>query len=282
MSEIRVYKGDPVTAMLRSWGRDIRDIFRNPLAFLGGLGGMSLSSVVLFLVFGLTSSNANAEDDEDAYEIEFTPGALVKLGQKIEEKELPEKIIVQETREEEEVVAETVTTDEEAKPEEEPPKEPDEKPKKTDKPPPKEKKDKKLPTSDTPTSSNTPFPKDLPTVKQDIGDPFGDPGGWSDLAKDGDPWATAVMKALNNMPVGTFAAKAKAGDFKFQLTICKNGKVDRVARKGGSLPPDVQKSIEFELLRLNLPKPPAKIANQMKSNCAKIQYTFVWSASGVK
>ena len=147
-----------------------------------------------------------AETEEDEYEIEFEPGALVKLGVEIEEKELPEKIITQETRQEEETVQETVTEEEEAKPKVEPP-EPDEKPKKKPKKPPVEKKDKKLPTSKMPTKKNTPY-DDLPTVDYQKGDPFGDPGGWSDLAKDGDPWATAVMKALNNMPVGSYAAKA--------------------------------------------------------------------------
>jgi hypothetical protein len=279
MSQIRFYKGDPVTALFRAFGRDIGDIFRNPLAFLGGLGGMTATCLLLYLGFAVFAGDANAED-EDELLIDFTPGTLVKLGEKIEDKELPEKIIVQETREEEETVKETVTEDEEAKAREEPP-EPDDKEKKPDKPPPKIKKDKKLPTSKLPTKKNTPF-NDLPTVDVNKGDPFGDPRGWDDLKKDGDPWATSVMAALNNMPVGTFAAKAKTGDFQFQLTICKDGSVKRINRKGGSLPPDVQTAIELELERLKLPKPPSKVAAKMGSSCAKINYTFRWSASGVK
>lgn len=221
-----------------------------------------------------------AETDEDEYEIEFEPGTLVKLGQEIEEKELPEKIITQETREEEETVQETVTEEEDAKPKEEPP-EPEEEPKKTDKPPPKEKKDKKLPTSKMPTKKNTPY-DDLPTVDYQKGDPFGDPGGWSDLKKDGDPWATAVMKALNNMEVGAYAAKSDGGVFKFQLSLCKDGSIERVNKKGGSAPPDLQNAVLLALERLKLPKPPPDVAKQMKSNCAKIRYTFVWSAGNVK
>lgn len=219
--------------------------------------------------------------EEDEFEIDFEPGALVKLGAEIEEKELPEKIIIQETRAEEEVVAETVTEDEEAKPVEEPPPEPDKKPKKTDKPPPKEKKDKKLPTSKLPTTSNTPY-KDLPTVKVPKGDPFGDPGGWADLAKDGDPWATAVMKALNNMPVGSFGAKIGRGTMKFQLTLCKDGKIKNVNKKGGSLAGPDQSKVITALNQLKLPKPPAKVAKKMKKSCAKIKYTFVWSSGKVK
>jgi hypothetical protein len=217
--------------------------------------------------------------DEDEFEIEFEPGALVKLGEEIEEKEIPEKIIIQETRAPEETVAETITEDEKAEPkveEKEPDPEPKEKPDK-----PYEKKDKKLPVNKIPTEKNTPY-DDLPTVKIPKGDPFGDPQGWSDIKKDGDPWATAVMKALNNMPVGAYAAKGKKGVFKFQLTICKDGTIKNVANKGGSLPPDGQHGVILALNQLKIPKPPPKIAKQMKSNCAKIKYTFAWSAGGVK
>ncbi|MCA9705766.1 MAG: hypothetical protein KDK70_07955, partial [Myxococcales bacterium] len=205
---IRVSTGNPISAVFGSFIRDIVDLLRNPLAFAGGLGGMVLSSVLLFFGFTVFANAEGSENDEDEFLIDFEPGALVKLGVEMEEPEIPEKIIVQETRAEEDTVNETVTEEEDAKPTEAPPPEPDEKPKKTDKPPPQEKKDKKLPTSKLPTTSNTPFKKDLPTVTQQRGDPFGDPGGWSDLKKDGDPWATSVMKALNNMKVGAFAAKA--------------------------------------------------------------------------
>jgi hypothetical protein len=260
---------------------DFREVLRNPSALLGGLVGMVVVSVLLSLLAIFVANDAKAGEEEDAFQIDFEPGALVKLGAEIEEKELPEKIIVAETRPEEDTVVETVTEEEQAKPKQEPPPEPDEKPKKTDKPPPQEKKDKKLPTSKLPTQKNTPY-NDLPTVQVPKGDPFGDPGGWSDLAKDGDPWATAVMKALNNMPVGTYAAQAKGGDFKFQLTLCKDGTVKQVAKKGGSLPADLQNSVRLELERLKLPRPPPKVAGQMKGSCAKIKYTFVWSARGVK
>nr|MCH9679826.1 hypothetical protein [Deltaproteobacteria bacterium] len=161
-----VSTGNPISAIFGQFGRDIADLFRNPLAFIGGVGGMLLTSVLLFFGFVVL---ANAEDDgadEDEFLIDFEPGALVKLGQEIDEKELPEKIIVQDTRAEEDTVNETVTEDEKAEPVVEPKPEPDEKPKKTDKPPPKEKKDKKLKTSKLPTTSNTPYKKDLPTVKQ--------------------------------------------------------------------------------------------------------------------
>lgn len=237
------------------------------------------------LTFNLAVTEAcpDETEDEDEFEIDFEPGALVKLGVEIEEKEIPEKIIVQETRvEEEEVPEEAVTEDEEAKPIEEKPEKEKPKDKPKEKPDKKyEKKDSKLPTNKIPTKKNTPY-DDLPTTNVQKGDPFGDPGGWADLAKDGDPWATAVMKALNNMPVGAFGAKMGKGTSKFQITLCKDGKVKKVQKKGGSLDAADQARVANAVRSLNLPKPPAKVASKMKGSCAKIKYTFVWSSGRVK
>ena len=215
--------------------------------------------------------------EEDEFEIDFEPGALVKLGEEIEE---PEKVVVQDTRVEEETVAETVTEEEEAEPKVEE-KEPEPDPKPKPKKPPPEKQDKKLPVNKIPTKKNTPY-NDLPTVKTPKGDPFGDRDGWADMKKDGDPWATAVMKALNNMPVGAYAAKGKKGNFKFQLKICKDGTIDKVTKRGGSLPPDAQHHVVLALNQLKIPKPPSKVARKMKSRCAKIKYVFNWSSRGVR
>ena len=278
MSEIRVNKGNVFTAPFASIGRDIAELFRNPLAMLGGFGGMVAVIVLLFVGLTMFAGEASAQD-EDLWEIEFDPGTLVKIGEVIEEED--QKIIVEETRPEEETVEETVTEDEQAKPVEEPPPEVDEKPKKVEKPQPKVEKDKKLPTSKLPTQKNTPF-KDLPTAKADKGDPFGDPTGWSDLRKDGDPWATAVMAALNGLKAGTFGAQAQSGDFRFRITVCKDGRVSQIQRRGGSLPPDVQARIQLELERIQLPRPPADIARKMSGNCQRIPYEFRWSAAGVR
>ncbi|HWB77973.1 MAG TPA: hypothetical protein VG755_23575 [Nannocystaceae bacterium] len=246
----------------------------------------------------LTAAQAHADEAEktlsdaecpveDDFEIDFTPGTLARLGVKIEEKDMPQKIIVQETRAEDEPTEETpqntVTTDDQVKPSEEPPKDKPKDPAK-EKPKFKDDKDKKLPTSKTPTTSNTPYKKDLPTVQQNQGDPFGDPEGWDDLTRDGDPWATSVMKALNNMPVGTYAAKGAKGTFKFQLYICKDGTIkdNGVLSKGGSMDQDGQSAVRLALEQLKIPKPPKKVADSMPSSCAKIKYTFEWSSGKVK
>lgn len=284
----RVDTGNAVSAVFGAFGRDFADLFRNPLAFVGGIGGMVLTGALAYLGVTVMADAASGDDanaeDEDEFMIDFEPGALVKLGVKMEETEIPEKIIVQETRAEEEaeVVEEAVTDDAKAAPATEKPEDPPDKPKKTDAPKPTEKKDSKLPTSKLPTTANTPYKNDLPTVTQDRGDPFGDPGGWADRAKDGDPWATSVMKALNNMKVGAYSGKGGAGDFKFQLTICKDGKIKTVAKKGGSLSDEGQNAVRLALEQLEIPKPPGDVAKQMGSSCAKIKYTFVWSSKGVK
>jgi hypothetical protein len=226
-------------------------------------------------------------ESEDEFEIDFTPGTLARLGEKLDEKEIPQKIIVQDTRAEDfsetEPTKDTVTTDETVKPDDKPP---EDKPKEVGKDKPKfqDNKDKKLPTAKVPTNSNTPYKKDLPTVQQNQGDPFGDPEGWDDLTRDGDPWATEVMKKLNNMPIGAYAAKAAKGDYKFQLTICKDGTIkdNGVLSKGGTLPEDGKNAVRLALESLQIPKPPKKVADSMPGNCAKLKYTFVWSAKGVK
>jgi hypothetical protein len=380
--QIRVNTGNPVSALFLALGRDAIELFRNPLATVGGIGGLALTSLALFLgseamadasdkdcerltlaldgaksardevslklaavdtdlsslqarLEGIDTNLTNAptpelqsqktdleaqikdlqskrpalEADvvaadavvtehetllgdascevEDDFEIDFTPGTLARLGEKLDEKEIPQKIIVQETRAEDfsevEPVKDSVTTDEKVKPSDKPPEEKPKDPVK-DKPKFQDNKDKKLPTSKVPTTSNTPYNKDLPTVNQNIGDPFGDPEGWDDLTRDGDPWATEVMKRLNNMPIGAYAAKAAKGDYKFQLTICKDGKIKDggVLSKGGSLPEDGKNAVRLALESLEIPKPPKKVADSMPGNCAKLKYTFVWSAKGVK
>ena len=382
MNQIRVSTGNPFSAMFFAIGRDFIDLARNPLALVGGLGGLALTSLAMFLgsealaegsnndcerltlvlegtrtaqdeasgrlsavdtdigllkgrLEGIDTNLTNAptpelqtqkvdleaqikaleakrpaldaalvsaaaaaadartalgdascETPDDEFEIDFTPGTLARLGEKLEEKEIPQKIIIQETRAEDfsevEPVKDSVTTDEKVKPSETPP---EDKPKEVTKDKPKfqDNKDKKLPTAKVPTKSNTPY-KDLPTADKNEGDPFGDPEGWDDLTRDGDPWATEVMKKLNNMPVGAYAGKGASGDYKFQLTICKDGTIkdDGVLSKGGSLSQDGKDAVRLALESLQIPKPPKKVADSMPSKCAKLKYTFVWSSKGVK
>lgn len=217
--------------------------------------------------------------EENEFEIEFEPGALVKLGVEIEDEDLPQKVVLPNTQAEAQEASEQVTDDENASPADEQP-EPAKKPEVAPKKPVRN-RDEKLPPSKLPTRRTTPY-DDPPTTTVQKGDPFGEPGGWSELKKDGDPWATAVMEALNKMPVGAFGAKMGEGTSKFQITLCKDGRVKKVQKNGGSLGPADQAAVANAVRSLALPKPPPKVAKNMKGTCAKIKYTFVWSNRGVK
>ncbi len=125
-------------------------------------------------------------------------------------------------------------------------------------------------------------PSPLPTPPGPIGNPsrgspFGDPNGLDDLARDGDPWARGVIAALQSMEVGTVYGHPIAGNVRFQLTVCKDGTISRVAYKGGSAGIDERDLVLLELGRLKIPRPPASIAAGMRGHCAKLMHTFSWT-----
>jgi hypothetical protein len=128
-------------------------------------------------------------------------------------------------------------------------------------------------------------PSTLPSLPGPIGspskgDPFGDPDGLDDLASAGDAWARGVLAAIEAMDVGTAYAKPIAGDVRFQLTVCKDGTVSKVAYKGGSASVDERDLVLLELGRIRIPRPPASIAAHMEGSCAKIRHTFSWTMAG--
>lgn len=280
MSEpIKVRTTPMLLAPFVSIGREFGDLFRNPAALIGGVLGTTslIAGAVAFALFGPKFEAQAAEEDEEL-QMEFMPGELMRKGPQMDPEDIPEKIIVEET-----VAAETkaetkVTTDEKATPDPEPKK--NEKPKDdvkaTEKPDPNKKNVKE---SDKNRDSNTPY-KDIPTVKDPPGNPFGDANGWSDMAKDGDPWATAVMGALNGMKVGAYAGQGSPADFQFQLVICADGSIDDVRGKGGSADKQLQDAIKNALQMLKIPKAPADIAKQLAGKCKKIPYVFTWSGKG--
>lgn len=269
-----------VLAPFFSLFREFRGLLSVPLAFIGGLVGAIVLSGALAFLFIWFEKNAEASpgDEEDEFMLEFEPGTLARLG--VEPKEIPEKPINEETRTPEDVKKEAVTEEEEPPPEDKEKKPEEEKPVK-DKTPPNKNKDAKI--SDKNRKDNNPYDKDLPNNLDPVGDPFGDPNGWSDLKKDGDPWATSVMAALNNMKVPAWAAKLPAGKpYEFKLKVCKNGTVERVYNKSSSGNSDLDQAIKGEVERLKFPPPPAHVAKHMKSSCVTLRYTFAWSQGKVK
>jgi outer membrane biosynthesis protein TonB len=262
-----------------SIARELRGLFAVPLAFIGGLfGSIILSAALVFVMWWLEENAHAAPVEDDDFELEFEPGTLTKLG--VEPKDIPEKPINEETRTPEDVQKEAVTEEDEPPPPEEKEKKPEEeKPK--EKTPINKNKDAKI--SDKNRTDNNPYKKDLPNNLDPTGDPFGDPQGWSDLRKDGDPWATAVMAALNNMKVPAWAGKLPPGaNYKFTLRVCKNGTVDNVSQKGSTGNKDLDAAVRAEILRLKFPAPPSHIARNMRSNCVTLRYTFSWTSGSVR
>lgn len=271
---VRVWGGIAILAPIAGIFRDARDVLSRPLAFFGGVFGSTVLSAGLasaFLFCPVTEAPA-----EDEFQLDIQPGTLVRLGEKLEVKELPEKIIVEEKRVEEAVQKETVTK------KEIPPEKPPEEKKKEVEPKkvkPKKSKKKKGKVADSESKKKNDF-DDLPTVDNLPGDPFGDPGGWSDLRRAGDPWATGIMRALNGMAIPAWAARASAGNFRFKLKVCRDGRIAQVIIKGRSGDDDLDDAIQAELQRTRLPKAPANISKLMQGDCTTLKYTFVWSADG--
>lgn len=141
----------------------------------------------------------------------------------------------------------------------------------------------------TPAARPTPSPSaggsgggKLPGPPTHAGRPFGDPSGWDDLTRDGDPWATAVLEVMAGMKVQGFARKVGDGDVRFQISVCKDGSIDAVTRKGGSAATDLVDAVVLAVGRLRFPPIPAELAAQMPTRCAKIRYTFVWSSAATR
>ena len=262
-------------APFASIARDVRELFRNPLAFVGGLVGAGITIAGLVLAYTVAQEASAAEPEADALEMEFVPGELVRKGPKIEEQDLPEKIIVKET-----VAAESAAPDAVTKEEQPVPKPPEDKPpketpiKSTERPDPNK---HNAEVGKVNQDSNTPY-DDLPTVEQLPGDPFAGPGGWSDRYKEGDPWATDVIKALNGLKLPAFAGQGKAGSVEFQITICKDGRIETTKVKATD---GIDKKVfENEVTRIKLPPPPADVAKQLAKGCKKIPYRFTWTSTG--
>jgi len=90
-----------------------------------------------------------------------------------------------------------------------------------------------------------------------------------------------VVKELSRLEVGWYAGKAEDGEFHFQISVCKNGEISDVRKKGGDLSQDGQGKVLLALEQLQLPAPPKHVRDRMTTGCAKIQHTFVWTPRGV-
>ncbi len=265
----------PTPALLSPFttiGRELGDLMRNPVAVIGGLLGSTafIGLAAALALLGPSISDAHPGEPDELV-VEFMPGALVRLGDVVDP---TEKIVVQATRAADDTAVPTVTDDDRALPDPDPARNDDPKPdvKPREKPNPNK---PDAPISDRDRDSNTPY-NDPATVRDPAGDPFGSPDGWADMAKDGDPWATGVLAALNGMTVGSYAGLGQDSTYKFQLVICADGRVDDVRTKQSTGKPDFDGLIRNAIEALKLPRAPADIARQLAGGCKKIPYLFTW------
>lgn len=277
--EIKVRTIPALLAPFASFTREFADILRNPVAFVGGLVGTGAfaGGVFALAMFGPKFEVSAAEEDDEELDMEFLPGELMRKGEKIDPEKIPEKIIVEETVAAEAKTETKVTKDEKAAPDPEPKKadKPKEDVKATEKPDPNKKGAKE---SDKNRDTNNPY-KDPPTVKDLPGDPFGDPDGWSDINKAGDPWATAVMKALNGMKVGVFGAQGKDAIYQFQLDVCPDGKLKQRKRVKSTGDNELDGKIANALDAIKVPLTKEVVA-ALGGGCKKIRYDFTWKGTG--
>ena len=93
---------------------------------------------------------------------------------------------------------------------------------------------------------------------------------------------TKELRALQGMQVPAWAGKISSDNpYRFRLRICKDGRVDKVLRKGSTGDSDLDATLAHEISRLDLPAIPPKQAAGMTGSCAVLDYTFAWKASGV-
>lgn len=272
---------DPIRALARTFGRDARDLIEQRFAFGSGLGGIVLAGFALWGVTAIAYADDASEPAPVEIDLEFLPGSLARLGSDPSARDAsggdaqpnvadPEPTI--ETPSPPPAEPETVTTHEDA-----PPAQPEA-------PPPRDPKPPRLPSdarpSDDPPHSGGRRPG--PPSVDDGGNIWGDPEGWDDLTREGDAWATSVVKALSDLPVGWYAGKPATGDFRFRISVCKDGEIQDVVRKGGSMSRDGQDAVLLALEQFELPPIPKHIAARMPARCARIDHTFVWNGAAVK
>ncbi|MEZ4453215.1 MAG: TonB family protein [Nannocystaceae bacterium] len=261
--------------------RELRDLLRNPVAFVGGILSTLAVGGAMAAALLIGDARADAEaDDALVLDIDFNAGALVRQGVK-DDDPIPEKRNVRET-----VAAgpdaasvDTVTPDAEARPVE------PERPARPDTPvrsqePPDPQKPPDTPVSTTNTRGTTPYP-DPATAAAPVGDPFGSADGWAERAKDGDPWATGVIGALNTMKVPSYAAQQRSGTFQFQIEICADGTIPRVTTKKSTGDAQLDRMLVTAVTATKIPRPPPEVARQLGGKCKKIPYRFTWASGGV-
>jgi len=270
-----------IRAIARSFGRDARELVEQRFAFGSGLAGVVIAGFALWGIAAIAHADVAIEPIGEEVALEFLPGSLARLGTNPSARESsggdaqptivpPEPTIEPPTPPPPQ--PQTVTTDDDAAPAQPQP------------PVRRDPKQSRLPTDEPPSDDppHTGGRRPGPPSVDDGGNPWGDPNGWDDLTRDSDPWATSVVQALEDLPVGWYAGKPATGDFRFRISVCKDGEISDVVKKGGIMSRDGQDAVLLALEQFELPPIPKHIAAQMPARCARIDHTFVWSGAAVK
>jgi hypothetical protein len=263
----------PLRAVLRVFARDAREVTDQPIAVGSGFAGILVVALVIAGVAVIARADDSDEQPPGDYALEFTPGTIARLGTRPDAPESSGAETPPETP---------------PPPDAPPPEPPDPQPstftddETTPPAPPKPKPQlPRPPKPEVPRPHGDPDQPGPPSVEP-RGNIWGDPDGWDDLTRDGDEWATGVVKALEALPVGWFAGKPAPGEFKFRISVCKDGKISDVVKKGGTMERDGQDAVLLALEQFHLPPIPKRIADHMPARCARIDHTFVWSGDTVK
>jgi hypothetical protein len=245
------------------------DVVENRPAFLGAVGGTVLTCAVLVLAALLVRPSRDTAAPEP--ELEFHPGFIARLG-------IDDAIGTDPGTGT--IAPETPTEPAVDAPAPSPTLEPSTPDALTDEPTiaPRPRRPRG-PTPPRALPAPSADPGKLPTAGK--GSPLADPDGWSDMTAAGDPWATAVMAALADMSVGAFAGDL-TGQYKFQLSICSDGSIQRITNRGGNISATGRAAVRLALEQLDLPRPSAAVRRMMNGRCQKIAHVFVWSARSVK
>lgn len=239
----------------------LRDIPRNARAFWGGLMGSLLlgGGAAALLAFG---PELTAGVDEELA-LEFMPGELIRLGPALDPNAVP-KIVAPESHAPRSTEVREVEPGTEGR---EAPAERRARPRNAD----------EAGADDRDREGNTPF-DDPRTVEELPGDPFGSPGGWSDSLAAGDPWATEVMRVLNGMQVGVFAAEGGDALFKFRVEVCPDGRLSAQSKQSTG-DPTLDSRLKQAIGGLEVEVPGA-VLDRLGGRCRKIRHEFTWRGRG--
>lgn len=269
-------------ALALTLARDARELTSQRLALGSGVVGVVLAGVALVGLATVAHADDELDDASDTG-LEFLPGTLARLGTDPQARDstgdgAPATTPTQpqpptaEPESEPETKPETATDDPHAAPAR--PRPP------TPHPATPPRLRPEHPTSDDPSRGGGRLPG--PPREDDGGNPWGDPKGWDDLTRDGDAWATGVVAALRGLKVGWYAGIPAPGEFQFEISVCKDGKIKAVKKAGGTMSADGQSRVRLALEQLKLTPIPKRLADRMPANCARIDHVFVWSSDAVE